>query len=341
MATATPHDALFKAAFETPRDARALLTEILPAQLRAAIAWGTLARESGTFIDPTLASRHSDLLFSVELADEPALVYVLLEHQSEVDHKLPLRMAEYLVRVWKRFDKQYGLPLPPIIPVIMGHPQRGWTGPTSLHELVQPQPASVPGLEPRTLGLSLIICDLQTVDDAQLRDWALQAFPKLALLLLRDARDLERLDRAFRRWRELFLEVLHADGGADAVSQVLHYIATVVGEVRFEEFRATLTKQLPQLDDAAMTIAEELHQRGHQQGLREGLQEGLQKGLQKGRAEQLSKMARLKFGELEPAALARIEAASIEELDRYSERILSAESIEEFLDQPRVSAKGV
>jgi len=319
MSSPTPHDALFKAAFETPRDARALLTEILPAQLRATIAWGTLARESGTFIDPTLASRHSDLLFSVELADEPALVYVLLEHQSEVDRKLPLRMADYLVRVWKRFDKQHGLPLPPIVPVILAHPRRGWVGPTSLHELVRPPPASIPGLSPMLLELSLVICDLQDMDDARLQRWALQAFPKLAIVLLRDARELERLRHAFARWRDLFLSVLYSKDGADAVSQVLHYIATVVGDVNFEHFRETLSEQVPELNHAAMTIAEQLRQ------------QGLEQGLQRGRAELLTKQAQLKFGALAPGVLARIEAATIEELDRYSERILSAETLDELL----------
>jgi len=88
---------------------------------------------------------------------------------------------------------------------------------------------------------------------------------------------------------------------------VLHYIATVVGELNFEHFRETLCEQLPELN------------------------EGLEQGIQRGQAELLTKQAQLKFGELAPAVLARIGAASIEELDRYSERILAAETLDELL----------
>ena len=73
-----------------------------------------------------------------------------------------------------------------------------------------------------------------------------------------------------------------------------------------------------------MTIAEELHQ--------QGLQQGLQQGRQQGRAETLLKQITLKFGAPSAEHAAPIiEAATSEQLDRYLERILSAESIEELL----------
>jgi hypothetical protein len=39
-----------------------------------------------------------------------ALVYVLLEHQSTFDPRMPLRLLQYLVRVWEAWD------LPPWAP---------------------------------------------------------------------------------------------------------------------------------------------------------------------------------------------------------------------------------
>jgi predicted transposase/invertase (TIGR01784 family) len=67
--TRKPHDALFKAAFEHPEHAAEFLRVVLPAALVDAIAWSTMKRVSGSFIDPHLDDRHSDLLFSVELHD--------------------------------------------------------------------------------------------------------------------------------------------------------------------------------------------------------------------------------------------------------------------------------
>lgn len=320
--TSRPHDALFKAAFETPEHATALFQLVLPNEVSAAISWSSIARESGTFIDPELADRHSDLLFSVQLADAPALLYLLLEHQSTHAHDMPLRMAEYLMRVWRRHQKEHDMPLPLILPAVVSHAPGSWTGPRSLHALIQPPPTSISGLAPLVLDYSMLVLDLIEADDAKLRDWALGAFPKLALVVLRDGRDPQRLRRDFNHWRDTFREVLRAPNGAEAVTQVLRYVALVTGDMHFEEFRATIREQLPEAGEIAMTIAEQLRQ--------EGLQQGLQQGRQQERAAVLLKQLTLKFGSLPPACVTRIEAASYEQLERYIERVLTAESLEDL-----------
>jgi predicted transposase YdaD len=48
----------------------------------AALAWDMARHEPGSFIDPDLADRHSDLLFSVALRDTRAYLYLLLEHHD-------------------------------------------------------------------------------------------------------------------------------------------------------------------------------------------------------------------------------------------------------------------
>jgi predicted transposase/invertase (TIGR01784 family) len=110
--TSKPHDALFKAAFELPEHAAEFLRGVLPPALVESIAWSTMTRESGSFIDPELADRHSDLLFSADLqTGNRALIYLLLEHQSTISVDMLLRLLEYLVRVWTRYAKEHPLPL--------------------------------------------------------------------------------------------------------------------------------------------------------------------------------------------------------------------------------------
>ena len=317
-----PHDALFKAAFGTPTHASALLRQVLPAELSAAIDWDTIAGVPGTFIDPELRSRQTDLLFCVEIAGAPALVYLLLEHQSSVDKWMPLRMGDYIMRIWRHRAKTAGRPLPLLIPVTICHTRGAWTGPRTLHELVEPRPSSIPGLAPMLPDLELQLFELNSLEDETLRDWALQAFPKLALVLLRDARDPQRMLLNFERWRALILEVYAAENGAEAVAQVLRYISEVVGQMRFDEFHATINTKLPEIEEITMTIAEELRQRGLQQGRQEGRQEG--------RAETLTKLITLKFGPLSPDRVAQIERATMEALDRTIERVLSATTLDEL-----------
>lgn len=45
--TTRPHDALFKAAFETPEHAAGIFRDLLPASVRDAVAWETMVREAG------------------------------------------------------------------------------------------------------------------------------------------------------------------------------------------------------------------------------------------------------------------------------------------------------
>jgi predicted transposase YdaD len=61
--------------------------------------------------------------------------------------------------------------------------------------------------------------------------------------------------------------------------------------------------------------------------LHEGRQEGLQEGRQAGRIDTLVKLLTLKFGELPPEYGARLEQASLAQLDRYTERVLFADSL--------------
>jgi predicted transposase/invertase (TIGR01784 family) len=107
MAT-RPHDALFKSAFEAPVAAAALLRELLPAAIRAAVVWSTLDCEGGSFVDIRRADRHSDLLFSARLrSGEPRQMYFLLEHQSTSHPAMPQRMLSYQSRIWDRAVKEH------------------------------------------------------------------------------------------------------------------------------------------------------------------------------------------------------------------------------------------
>lgn len=142
--TDSPHDALFKAAFETPLHAAGMFRAALPRALGDAVAWDTIAALPGSFVDPELADRHTDLLFAATLSERPVLLYLLLEHQSSNDRAMPLRMLVYLVRIWERHckdPKHAGASLPTIIPVVVSHAPGGWTSPRHFHAMFDPVPS--------------------------------------------------------------------------------------------------------------------------------------------------------------------------------------------------------
>lgn len=80
----------------------------------------------------------------------------------------------------------------------------------------------------------------------------------------------------------------------------------------------------PEMSEVIMTGAEKLRQQGREQGREQGLAQGRETG----RRELLRKLLALKFGPLPAAAEARIDGADIPELDRFSERVLTASSLD-------------
>ena len=62
--------------------------------------------------------------------------------------------------------------------------------------------------------------------------------------------------------------------------------------------------------------------------------EGRKEGRKEGELNLLLRLLRARFGELPEAALTRIEAADIAQLEQWGERVLSAKTLAEVLDEP-------
>ncbi|MBA3455808.1 MAG: Rpn family recombination-promoting nuclease/putative transposase [Deltaproteobacteria bacterium] len=315
--TSTPHDALFKAAFESPEHASALLRPLLPPAVSAAITWESMTLQPGSFVDPKLADRHTDLLFAARLRDGgEALLYLLLEHQSTNDPDMPLRVLAYELRIWERFREDHpGALMPPIIPVVVSHVPGGWTAPRSFEELLDPHPSSIPGLAELVPRFSLVIEDLAHLSNDDLKARALAAFPKLALWLLRDARDAKLLLDHLASWATAFQEASRAPHGMQALVRLMRYLTLVTDPQTFDEFRVKLDELSPESKEATMTAAEQY------------LEQGREEGREEGRVATLRKQLLFKFGAIDAQHEARLATASPEALDRYLERVLTATTL--------------
>jgi predicted transposase YdaD len=331
----TPHDALFKAGFESPSHAAALFRQMLPAELADVIDWQTIRREAGSFVDPELASRHTDLLFSVRAPGQDEntrlLLYLLVEHQSTNDPAMPLRMLVYLVRIWEAYHKLHGAPLPLIVPAVVSHAPEGWSAPTSFHALFEPPPDAIPHLARLVPSFSFLLTDLVRTSNEELRRWVLPPFASVVLRYLRDARHFDQLRESLPEWIGPLERLARGpERNLAALEQLLRYIARVTGELRFHVFRAMIISHIPEAEEVTMTVAEELRAegeaKGRAQGRAEGRSEGHAEGRLQGRVETLEKQMTLKFGALSAEHAALIDSATEQQLDVYIERILTATS---------------
>jgi hypothetical protein len=317
--TPRPHDALFKAAFEAPAHAGALVRALVPPAVAEAIAWSSLAPDPGSFVDPALDDRHSDLLFTARLhTGASALIYLLLEHQSTRDPAMPLRMLSYQLRIWDRHrQRQPGTSLPPIIAVVISHAPGGWGGARSFEALFDPGVLAIPGMSRLVPHCAMLVEDLADLTDDELAARALAAFPRVALWLLRDARDPVRLLTNLTAWSAAIAEAARAPTGLHALTALLTYLYRVIQPVHHDELRDKLLLLEPLMHDVEYSIADMLEDRG------------LARGLQQGRIAMLRRQLAVKFHAttLEPAHEARLTAAAPEEIDQLAERLLSADSL--------------
>jgi len=334
--TAHPHDALFKCAFEAPGAARALLREVLPSELRDTIVWDTMKPETGSYIDPKLADSHSDLLFSLRVRNgHTVVVFTLLEHQSTREPAMPLRALAYQLRIWERFRKDKGAGgLPPIVTVVVSHVPGGWTTARSFEEMFDRAALAIPSLAALVPRFSLIVDDLAHLSDEDLKGRSLEAFQKLSLWLLRDAREPDRLLASFDSWTSTMLELLRSPSGIEAFSTLLGYMLRVVGPMKADDLRERIVRMSDDAEQAFYSYADYLEDKGRREGHQEGREEGRQEGRQEGRLATLRSMLLLRFNlsSMDPSYEARLQAATPEAIDRYLPRVLTADSLAAVFD---------
>jgi hypothetical protein len=103
------------------------------------------------------------------------------------------------------------------------------------------------------------------------------------------------------------LELSRTQPGLDRWRVLITYLFRVVDPVHLEELRAKLRLLDSHAEEAAMTIAEYLHEEG--------------------RLATLRSLLVLKFHSLGPEHEARLKVATPEAIDRYLQRLLTADSL--------------
>jgi hypothetical protein len=282
----------------------------------------TLRGDSESLIEDDLTPSYSDLLFRVDLRDgTPGFVYVLLEHLSEPPPRglTALRLLGYMVTLWKRHtDHSRSEYLPLVIPLVLSHHPRGWRGPTTFQHLFAPTVLAVPGFREFLPAFRFALDDLSHQSNEQLKARAVAPFLQLFFWALRDGRRSSLILTGLGAWADALTNTANAENGVDAIRSLFDYIAEA-GRMDAEQrkkLRERLAQHSPSAENALMNFSE--HARA----------EGREEGQVLGQRATLIKLLQLKFGVLPAEIAARLENASPEELDRWTEAVLSASSLE-------------
>ncbi len=276
-----------------PQNAAALIRQVAPAALLEAIDLSTLTFEATNTVDERLRGWISDLVYSVKTAGgHTARIAFLVEHQSTPDDLICWRLQTYTTNKGNDYLKAHpkAKRVPLMVPILLTHCIGNWPdGPKHLHDVFEPNPATIEGLSGHVPGFELLTHDISRSSDADLRRADMPDVLRAAFWLLRDARNLERLLAGLSGWAAVFSRINQDTDGLVVVSVMYRYVESVVGPVQFQRFRDKLEAEVPDLKGGtAVTITEYLKE--------EGRQEGRQEGHKAGQAALLLKQIKFRFG---------------------------------------------
>lgn len=318
-----PHDLIFKAVFGQPEHARGALRAILPAVLADGLDWSELTLQPGSFVDAALRQQHTDLLYAATWRDGgEALVYLLFEHQSAppTEGRMAERLLGYQVRIWDRWrvDHPKARTLPMILPIVMYHGASPWPEPRAFDALLDVPAGLRPALEPHLVRFTYLLHDLSEISDDELREGAIRtALSKLVAMCFKYARTRADFVEILGRWMDVAREVIRAPHGLEALAQVMRYILEVNEHVNPEELQGLLERDLgAEAKGAIMTAGQQLIEQGRQQGI-----QGM-----------LLRLLRQRFGDaVNPQVEQRIATASLEQVEAWTGRVLSATTLAEVI----------
>jgi hypothetical protein len=255
----TPHNNLFHYALSHAQAARDLIQTHLPAELVAALDLDSLELQKDTFVDEELRESYSDLLYSVQFADQDGQsgqVYLLLEHKSQSDPMTCFQLLRYIVRIWEQRLRN-GQSLCPIFPLVVYHGQEAWSASASLEELI----GGPRNLFEYGVRLAYPVLDIGRIPDESL---AGEPFLQSILGLLKYGRS-----RDFQDKLEFLLRCLLESGDGELhlghLKAVVVYISAVSPSIPLEVLEMNFEKMFPMQYEPG-SIADEYIKKGRLEG---------------------------------------------------------------------------
>ncbi|MBX3461963.1 MAG: Rpn family recombination-promoting nuclease/putative transposase [Planctomycetes bacterium] len=317
----SPHDELFRSTFRHAHHAAPWLRSVLPPALRAAIDWTWLRPAPESLHADAAAVRHADLVFAARRRDNPAALWLLAEHKSHRDPAVEDQLLHYALRLRAHGPRPHDRPPIAVLAVLLHHGEAPFAPPRRDDPFAPFQPR-----------LAFLVDDLAAQDERTLRARDLTPLGLATLLCQRGLRDLPPTDalHALDRWADL-LRAVDRDpappGGAAAIRALAGY-ALRTTEVEPRDLHRAFERILQRPEDTIMSTAEKLHREGLEQGLERGLAQGRTEGRTEGRIETILRLLGRRFGPLPPAVAARVRQGSPAELDRWTDRVLEAATLD-------------
>lgn len=359
--TDRPHDKIFAIVFQDPANAAALVRSAMArdpefAPLIPYIQWSKLRRVQASVVDAVDRQFETDLLFEapMQLPDGTVIQVMfspIMEHKSRVDPETAWQSLRYQVRHidWHRAQPGRHNSWPIVITIVVYHGDQPWTAPRDLREMFA-LPDSLPpehraALRALLPGSRYLLDDLKQRPDQPSGELGQILAAFLAVEFLKHMRNCDAKTFRFQMLRLAphLVGLFGQPNGRAFLSSLSWYAMT---QSRFEPkvFKQTIRAVLPkETSDEMLTPFEpwvrKFTARYEKRVQRKYLEKGRVEGRAEGRVEggaaflaaALLRLLASRFGDLPDTTQARVQAASLDTLDRWFTQALTATSADDAL----------
>lgn len=262
-------DTRYTELFSNPVFVQRLLEFFVDEDFTKELDFSSLEPYKTKFVTESYARRESDVIWKVKFRGHDIYLFLLIEFQSTVDRRMPIRLLRYVAELYDSLPSSRGLRYPAVFPLVLYNGSDRWTARRNISDLIE---ASIPVayipsfhyyvVEERSfsaqtlLGMRNLVSLLFYAETVSLDDLALSMDTFFDILKVEDADAV----RTFGHWlNDYFRQMSHTMIGAE------------ISDLRSGEESTMLAENFRIWRD-------KVYAEGKDDGFEKGLQNGIEKG---------------------------------------------------------------
>lgn len=307
------HDKGYKYLFSVKKNFIDFVKTFMKVQLNVELTEENITMLDKEFITKEFSKQESDVIYEVK-SENKIVYFVLIELQRKVDRKMPYRILNYIVEIWRKWEKNRKKDerfiLPKIIPCVIYNGKNKWTAPIELKELYD----EVEEKEDYLVNFKYILIDINRYkreDLLKIGNMISSAFYLDTVNKENMEKELKNLSKAIKKLNDEELKIF------------LEWIKNVltISKEEKEKVEKIMIKEERNMHNFAILV-EEMFTEKKMEGRAEGKVEG--------RSETIKRMISYKLKiYLSPSQLELIDNATEESLNEMEQKIFEITSWEE------------
>lgn len=131
------HDRQYKHVFSNPIFVEKLLTSFVKEDFVKHLDFNKMTKMDKSYVTDKMKKFESDIVYEIYYKDRPVYIYLLMEFQSTVDKRMPLRFLRYILELYEDNGKNSETDLyPAIFPLLLYNGEAKWTAKSNIADVI-------------------------------------------------------------------------------------------------------------------------------------------------------------------------------------------------------------